>query len=183
MVTERDWAEGFLAQARADLEAAHVLTTQNSITASGASVFAMLLQMAFEKFAKAALLRSGAIAYGGAKSSHKGASTMVAAMRRQKNLIAPIGGPHLWTAAFEVIEALERAQPSLAKAHGGPQLEYPWASVAGSSFGQPKTSRSQTGSPIRTVGSCFTCSTLPKGSIASSTPSSRDCSARCHVTR
>ncbi len=91
----------------------------------------MLLQMAFEKFAKAALLRSGAIAYSGAKSSHKGASTMVAAMRLQKNLIAPIGGPHVWTAAFEVIEALERAQPSLAKAHGGPQLEYSWASVAG----------------------------------------------------
>jgi hypothetical protein len=131
MVTERDWAEGFLAQARADLEAARVLITQNAITASGASVFSMLLQMAFEKFAKAALLRSGAIAYSGAKSSHKGASTMVAAMRLQKNLIAPIGGPHVWTAAFEVIEALERAQPSLAKAHGGPQLEYPWASVAG----------------------------------------------------
>ena len=131
MVTERDWAEGFLAHARADLEAARVLITQNAITASGASVFSMLLQMAFEKFAKAALLRSGAIAYRGAKSSHKGASTMVAAMRLQKNLIAPIGGPHAWTAAFEVIEALERAQPSLAKAHGGPQLEYPWASVAG----------------------------------------------------
>lgn len=131
MATERDWAEGFLAQARADLEAARVLITQSAITVSRASVFSILLQMAFEKFAKAALPRSGAITYGGAKSSHKGASTMVAAMRVQKNLIAPIGGPHVWTATFEVIEALERAQPSLAKAHGGPQLEYPWASVAG----------------------------------------------------
>ena len=63
MVTERDWAGGFLAQARADLEAARVLITQNAITASGASVFSMLLQMAFEKFVKAALLRSGAIAF------------------------------------------------------------------------------------------------------------------------
>lgn len=126
MVTERDWAEGFLAQARADLEAARVLVTRTAITTSSASVFSMLLQMAFEKFAKAALLRSGAITYSAARSSHKGASNMVAAMRRQKSLIAPVGGPHVWSAAFEVIETLERAQPSLAKAHGGPQLEYPW---------------------------------------------------------
>jgi hypothetical protein len=131
MPTERDWADGFLVQAQADLEAAHVLVTQVSITVASASVFSMLLQMAFEKFAKAALLRSGSMSYSDAKSSHKGASRMVAAMRVQKKLMAPIGGPHVWTAAFEVVEALERAQPSLAKAHQGPQLEYPWESSNG----------------------------------------------------
>ena len=131
MPTERDWADGFLAQAQADLDAARVLPTQTSITVASASVFSMLLQMAFEKFAKAALLRSGSIAYSDAKSSHKGASRMVAAMRVQKKLMAPFGGPHIWTAVFEVIEELERAQPSLAKAHQGPQLEYPWQSSAG----------------------------------------------------
>ena len=131
MATDRDWAEGFLAQARADLEAARVLITRNAITTRSAAVFSMLLQMSFEKFAKAALLRSGAMSYGAAKSSHKGASRMVAVMRVQKRLIAPMGGQHLWGAAFEVIEALERAQPSLAKTHGGPQLEYPWEAVAG----------------------------------------------------
>lgn len=91
----------------------------------------MLLQMAFEKFGKAAMLRSHAIDYGMAKSSHTGAARMIATMRIQKHIIKPIGGPPVWSAAFEVIEALERAQPSLAKAQGGAQLEYPWETTSG----------------------------------------------------
>lgn len=90
MAADRDWALGFLEQARADLAAARVLGSHHALTTEQASVFAMLLQMAFEKFAKAALLRSGAITYAAARSSHKAASTMIAAMRRQKALIAPI---------------------------------------------------------------------------------------------
>lgn len=89
----------------------------------------MLLQMAFEKFAKAALLRSGAITYAAARSSHKAASTMITAMRLQKALIAPIGGPLVWSAAFEVVETLERAQPSMAQRAA--QLEYPWETANG----------------------------------------------------
>jgi hypothetical protein len=74
MATDRDWAEGFLAQARADPDAVRVHGTHQAFTTEQASVLAMLLQMTFEKFAKAALLRSGAITYAAAKSSHKGAS-------------------------------------------------------------------------------------------------------------
>jgi hypothetical protein len=123
MATERDWAAGYLAQARVDLEAAKL------IGAVQPSAFAMLMQMAFGKFAKAALLRSGSITLGSAKSSHRAASLMVAAMRLQRDLIKPIGGPHVWHAAFEVVEALERAHPSLAQR--GAQLEYPWETETG----------------------------------------------------
>jgi len=123
MATDRDWADGYLAQARADLAAARHLGTAEC------SVLAMLLQMVFEKSTKAALLRSGAITFAAARSSHKGASRMIAAMRLQRGLMTPMGGPHVWHAAFEVVEALERAQPSLAQ--GGAQLEYPWEETTG----------------------------------------------------
>lgn len=128
MASDRDWADGFLQQARADLEAAKQLALAAQLTPTRASVVAMLLQMAFEKFAKAALLRSGAMTYESVKSSHKGASHMVRAMKIQRGLMAPMGGPLVWTTAFEVVEALERAQPSLAS---GPQLEYPWDAGGG----------------------------------------------------
>jgi hypothetical protein len=113
MATERDWADAYLAQARSDLAGARLAGTGEP------SVFAMLMQMVFEKFAKAALLRSGAVTLASAKTSHKAASRMV----------APMGGPHVWHAAFEVVEALERAHPSVAR--GAPQLEYPWEAADG----------------------------------------------------
>jgi hypothetical protein len=137
MATDRDWALGCLEQAREDLAAVRVLSSHHASTTQQASVFAMLLQMAFEKFAKAALLRSGAITYAAARSSRRAASTMIASMRRQKALIAPIGGPLVWSAAFEVVETLERAQPSMAQ--GAAQLEYPWASMWPSVSGSPLT--------------------------------------------
>jgi hypothetical protein len=123
MATERDWADAYLAQARSDLAGARLAGTGEP------SVFAMLMQMVFEKFAKAALLRSGAVTLASAKTSHKAASRMVAAMRVQRGVMAPMGGPHVWHAAFEVVEALERAHPSVAR--GAPQLEYPWEAADG----------------------------------------------------
>jgi hypothetical protein len=123
MATERDWADAYLAQARADLAGARL------VGANTPSVFAMLMQMVFEKFAKAALLRSAAITLASARTSHKAASRMIGAMRLQRRLLAPIGGPHVWHAAFEVVEALERAHPSVTQ--GAAQLEYPWETMAG----------------------------------------------------
>lgn len=126
MAAERAWADAYLAQARADLGAAML------VGAGEPSVFAMLMQMAFEKLAKAALLRSGTMTVDAARSNHRAAARMVATMRRQRRLLAPLGGPERWREAFEVVEALERAQPQIAKASGGgPQLEYPWETTAG----------------------------------------------------
>jgi hypothetical protein len=50
--TARDWADPFLEQARADLRAA-----QAAYAAQCESTFCMLLQMTFEKLAKAAFAR------------------------------------------------------------------------------------------------------------------------------
>jgi len=129
MATDRDWAKGFLEQARAELEIAESLVrSREGLTTRRAAVLAMLLQMAFEKFAKAALLRSGEVTYLAVRQSHKASSRMIATMRRHRRL-APIGGPNPWEKAFEVVEGLERAHPSLTQ--GGPQLEYPWQDASG----------------------------------------------------
>lgn len=123
MATVRAWADAYLAQARADLEGAR------RVGADEPSVFAMLMQMVFEKFAKAALLRSGAVTLGWAESTHRAASIMLRAMVLQRGVMDPMGGPNVWHDVLWAVEALERAHPSLAQ--GGPQLEYPWLSVAG----------------------------------------------------
>jgi hypothetical protein len=118
MATARDWADGYLAQARADLEGARL------VDAGVTSVFAMLLQMAFEKLAKAALLRSGAVDVAWATRTHRAASHMLRALRLQRGLMAPIGGPLVWQDVLWAVETLEQVHPSLVDA--GPQLEYPW---------------------------------------------------------
>lgn len=138
MATNRDWADAYLAQARADLVGAQLVGTNEP------SVFAMLMQMVFEKFAKAALLRSGSITMEVASKTHKAASLMMKTMRLQRGLMAPMGGPHVWHRAFEVVDALERANPSEVRrglrkagaeadvlARGAAQLEYPWETPAG----------------------------------------------------
>ena len=118
MPTARDWAEAYLAQARADLDGARL------VNAAVPSVFAMLLQMTFEKFAKAALLRSGAADVAWASRTHRAASHMVRAMRLQRAVMAPLGGSLVWHDVLWAVETLEQIHPSLSQ--GGPQLEYPW---------------------------------------------------------
>ncbi|KYG06526.1 hypothetical protein BE21_34225 [Sorangium cellulosum] len=119
MATIRDWADGYLAQARADLKGAQ------AIGAASPSTFAMLLQMVFEKFAKAALLRSGAVTLDWARGSHGAASRMLLALRQQRRLLEPLGGTKVWEDVLWVVSTLEQAHPQLAPPEG-PQLEYPW---------------------------------------------------------
>lgn len=127
MATERQWADAYLAQARADLAGARALS------GLAPSVFAMLLQMVFEKLAKAALLRSLAVTVGWAQGTHAAASRMVLVMRRERGRIAPLGGTAAWGHVLNVVMALENAQPQVARAlsPGCPQLEYPWETLAG----------------------------------------------------
>ena len=70
LTNEKVWARAYLAQARADLEAAAL------VGAAQPSVFAMLMQMVFEKMAKAALLRSQMITVKKAETSHQAASIL-----------------------------------------------------------------------------------------------------------
>ena len=123
MPSQREWAEGYLAQARADLGAARVVGGREP------SAFAMLLQMVFEKLAKAALLRKGSIDIAWARSNHRAAGKMVKVVRLERDRLAPLGGSKVWEDVLRVVEALEQAHPSIPK--DGPHLEYPWANVQG----------------------------------------------------
>jgi hypothetical protein len=127
MAAARDWADGYREQARADLKGAY------AVLGAEPSVLAMLLQMVFEKFAKAALLRTGAVSIEFATTSHAVASRMVRVMRVQPYTIAPLGGPLSWADVLGLIESLERAHPAHPqRTQGTPQLEYPWETSAGS---------------------------------------------------
>ena len=125
--TTHAWSAGYLEQARADLRAAEAVLGAGVAP----SAFAMLLQMVFEKLAKAALLRSGAVSVGYASSSHRAASQLVAVLKRNRLALDLFGSPFAWDAAAQLIQELERVHPSVAKAHGGPQLEYPWETPEG----------------------------------------------------
>ena len=124
MATDRDWAEGYLHQARADLAGARAMGPASP------STLAMLWQMVFEKFAKAALLRARALPIARVSTSHRAASRMLQAIRRQKSLSLALGGTKVWEDVLWFIGALEDAHPQLA-APGAPRLEYPWEHVDG----------------------------------------------------
>jgi hypothetical protein len=126
VATTREWSDAYLAQARADLEAA------GQLGGAVPSVFAMLMQMALEKIAKAWLLRTGQIDLAGATSSHLAASRMVALLKRDRRRLATLGygDAYAWKDVLPLVQELERAHPQLAE--GGAQLEYPWEQPDGS---------------------------------------------------
>ncbi len=124
MAGSKDWADAHLAQAAEDLTAAKKLGGRVP------SVLAMLLQMVFEKTAKAALLRSSEMTVAKARASHRSASRMVAVLKRNRSILHKIGGrnAYAWKDVLPVVTELERAHPQLSE--GGPQLEYPRQDVA-----------------------------------------------------
>jgi hypothetical protein len=90
----------------------------------------MLLQMVFEKLAKAALLRTGAVHLVAVQRSHRAASRMISVLRLQRGILEPLGGSPAWQDVFWVVEALESAHPQLAEP-SSPILEYPWQDQVG----------------------------------------------------
>jgi len=125
VATNRDWADAFFAQATDDLTAA-----QAAFDAGVPSTFCMLMQMVFEKLAKAAFARSGAPA----PQRHQVAARLIAVLRRTPGSAAVmIGGSH----TLSMVEELENAHPAVvadAVRRGStaqyPQLEYPWLNPA-----------------------------------------------------
>lgn len=126
MPIARDWADPFLAQASEDLRAA-----QATYPARSASTFCMLMQMTFEKLAKAALARRNIQP----PRSHSVASRLLLLLERTP------GGTSLpgisIDPVFDAIRELENAQPAVVEAavrnYGVPQypqLEYPWENPA-----------------------------------------------------
>ena len=120
MPVPRDWANPFLEQAREDLRAAEA-----AYNATCESTFCMLLQMTYEKLAKAAFARRGLLP----TRTHDGASRLLLLLGRDP------AGPRLPGYQGRVLDAvreLENAQPAIVSravrqgAPQSPQLEYPW---------------------------------------------------------
>lgn len=124
----RLWSDALLAQAREDLEAAEAI----AVARGPASVLAMLMQMVFEKLAKAALARTDIHCFVAHRTSHAAASKLLATIKTHSEYTDL---RHKWKDVLPMIQALERAHPALAK--GGPHLEYPWE--AGTEMGLPST--------------------------------------------
>ena len=122
MATALDWAEAYREQAGADLRAA----TQ----AIEPSALAMLLQLAYEKVAKAALLRARMSTIQAAQTTHLAASTMMAVLAgsRRKCIQLGIDRFYLQYTLCPMVTELEGLHPALVRARGsmGPWLEYPW---------------------------------------------------------
>lgn len=78
MPAELEWAAGYLTQARVELAAAREPVDS--------SVRAMLLQMTFEKIAKAALLKNGQWSIARAQQNHHGATHMMGQLLQRRQL-------------------------------------------------------------------------------------------------
>jgi hypothetical protein len=123
----RDWSDPFLEQAREDLKAAWAIPVGAS-----PSTLCMLLQMVFEKLAKAAYARSGHVV----PHTHQAATHLFAVLLRH-----PAGTAILQAApnVQQFVAELEAAQPSIAgrQAQPCPQLEYPWEDPVGNTVYYP----------------------------------------------
>lgn len=118
-----EWSTGLLAVASEDLGAARVLLAAGEHPA----VWCMLLQMAFEKIAKAAIARSDEQCFRKVRLSHSVLSRFFAILDRQ---LSAIEFPrHEFKIAKSTLLSIERAHPALAR--GGPHLEYPWEDEQG----------------------------------------------------
>ncbi|WP_437630702.1 hypothetical protein [Sorangium sp. So ce854] len=127
-LSERLWSDALLAQARDDLRAAEVVAGAKGPP----SALAMLLQMVFEKLAKAALARTDKPCFIANRTSHAAASRLISTIKNHNEYLKL---RYEWKDVLSMVQSLERAHPALAK--GGPHLEYPWE--AGTEMGLPAT--------------------------------------------
>lgn len=116
----RDWAAPFLEQARADLRAAWKVPADVC-----PSTLCMLLQMVFEKLAKAAFAQQNMVV----PQSHQAASRLFGVLQLGRRGGATLQVP---PNVRQFVAELELAQPSIAKRQPQqiPQLEYPWEDAA-----------------------------------------------------
>lgn len=127
MKREQAWSKAFISEAKDNLRAASLLALNVS---EAPSTFATLLQMTFEKLAKAYLLIESQGTVESIQTSHRAASDAFGYLRRHDEdyeVLERLGLKNMrsWRAALQLISELERAHPSLAP-QGSAQLEYPW---------------------------------------------------------
>lgn len=116
----RDWSDPFLEQAREDLKAAWRIQGEDSD-----STLCMLLQMVFEKLAKAAFARAGEVV----PKKHEAASRFLLDLQRHRVGNAFVSrSPNV----CQFVRELGAAHPHVAgkQPQPWPQLEYPWEDPA-----------------------------------------------------
>ena len=117
------WCQALRGQADEDLRVAELLGSQEG---APLSVLAMLLQMSFEKIAKAALARADPVSFVAHLRKHRAASVMVAQIRNHRRYAEL---RYRWKDVLPLVEAIERSNPALSPQ--GRHLEYPWEDAAG----------------------------------------------------
>jgi hypothetical protein len=135
------WCTALRGQADEDLRAAEQLAGQEG---APLSVLAMLLQMSFEKIAKAALARADPLSFVAHLRKHRAASVMLAQIRNHRRYAAL---RYRWKELLPVVEALERSNPALSP-HGR-HLEYPWEDDSGVHLPRELPVVAELGDPIR----------------------------------
>lgn len=131
MRVELKWAAAYLAQAEADLRAAE------EVGPSHISVFGMLLQMSFEKSAKAALLYGGRVSVEKTQRTHAAAVSLMKILKDNEMLLERVTDrrPDYWRPVVVAVESLTNFHPQVAAK--GPWLEYPWKPGAGDRVNWP----------------------------------------------
>ena len=118
--SNRKWAAAYLRQAQEDFNAAK----SEILQIEAPSVFCMLIQMVFEKIAKAALLSTGDVKIGNVRTDHKILKKFSIILNNYKRSLPPLHKDN-WKEILNVAVELERLQPSQA-GKNKPCLEYPW---------------------------------------------------------
>ncbi len=115
------WARAYVAQAQEDIAAAKAVATV------APSTFLMLMQMVFEKTAKAVLLAGDRVPPKHLETSHVAISKVLTIIRRyHREEYAAFGLKRMNL----TIREIEMLHPQVAKRRGGPRLEYPWRDPA-----------------------------------------------------
>lgn len=114
----QEWKVELLRQAKDDLAGAIACRAAGGLT----TVECMLLQMAFEKIAKAAIAITPGASFSTTLRSHRAAGKWLPSLRQRFAGSRTVKYP--WKAIIPRIRELEESHPAVATA--GPHLEYPW---------------------------------------------------------
>jgi HEPN domain-containing protein len=121
MSSHQRWSVAYRGQARADYQAA-LLIANNALTVSSASVVAMLLQMALEKFLKAAVYAGGTTP----PRTHR-VDRFLSLLRRDGHRKLKSALDDVRPTLVELVELHPALfQPDESGLDCNPQLEYPW---------------------------------------------------------
>lgn len=130
----KEWVDALRKQAQRDLDAAMLLGSKDH-----AGACTMLLQMTFEKLAKAALAKTEPHGFRAHRRSHAVASKFLQTLHRVVDT--------KWRSPLRLAKSITNAHPALAK--DGPHLEYPWEGAESAATRRPSRDRENSFHTVR----------------------------------